>query len=67
LSLQEFTGLNIQSNEFAPRVLLGIAKYILPIHPADVRALGVNAAAFVGRVVVPAGAVTTIKKAGFFG
>ena len=50
-----------------PSVLLGIAQFVLPTHPADVRAFGVDGAASAGGVVVPASAVAPVEKTGFLG
>lgn len=67
LRLQNRADLQIQRDVLVPRVLLGVAHGVLPIHPADVRTLCVDGATLACCIVVPASAVATIQKLGFCG
>lgn len=65
--MQQLTRLDIQGDERIPSVLPLVVLLILPIHSANIRALGVDAAAFAGGIVVPTGAIASVEKTGFFG
>jgi len=63
--LQRGANSSIQGHELVPAVMLGKTLCVQSIHPADVRALLVNAAPLQHRVVMLARAVATIQAAGF--
>ncbi|MDD0994567.1 hypothetical protein M5G20_01640 [Pseudomonas sp. TNT2022 ID1044] len=65
MRLQIRADLQIQSDILVPSVLLSVAHGVLPIHPADVRALCINGTALAKCIVMPASAVATIQKLGF--
>jgi hypothetical protein len=63
--LQSDTHLHIHFHEFFPGELAGVIHRVLPVHPADVRALIVNTAPLESGIVMHACAVSPIQKPGF--
>lgn len=59
--------MNVQGDEFMPRVLVRIAQCVHLIHPANIWSFRVNGAGFAGHVVVPARSIATIHKTRFIG
>ena len=64
LSLQGVADSKIERYKIIPAVLSGVVQPVLPVNPTDVWTICIDTTALAGRIVVPAGAITSIEELG---